>query len=442
MLKRKAMATLQAWKQQAGRKPLLVEGPRQVGKTFLVRAFAEENYESFYELNFLQSPGLKSIFTGDLTAGEILTGIRLNRTQIPFVPGKTLIFLDEIQACPEAITALKFLRGDARFDVIASGSALGIVHAQTASWPVGQIDYLDMWSLDFEEFLWALGVDDDLIETVRGYRRGDRVIPEAIHRAMSAFLRQYLVIGGMPEVVQTFQGERDYLAADEVQRRIRRDYEADIAHYAEPEIRLRAQACWASIPTQLNKDNHKFQYSVVEKRGNANKFGSSIDWLKAARMVMKVPNVSGVHYPLRNMAMEENFRLYITDIGLLISAYDFSLKRALMKDEEGSLSENIVFRTAKGGIFEALAAEMLCKRGYADQCCFYRNEAGTVEVEFLIEGPQGVIPVEIKAGNHKTRSLDKLLQQDDIVTGYKFADQNAGIAGKKITLPLYMLMFF
>ena len=443
MLRRKALESLRRWRTEKDRKPLLVEGPRQVGKTFIIRVFAREAYETVYELNFLMNPSAKTVFTGDLSADVILAGIRLNHPGVPYIPGKTLIFLDEIQACPEAITALKFLAHDNRFDVIASGSSLGIVHAQTSSWPVGQIDYLDMWSLDFEEFLWAVGIDDDLIETVRTYRTGERVIPEGIHRKMTEYLRQYLVIGGMPETVNNFIIDSDYSAADATQRRIYRDYTADIAHYAEPEIRLKAQACWESVPAQLSKDNHKFQYGVVEKRGTAAKFGSSVEWLKAARMVSVVHNVSDVKYPLKNSTMKDHFRLYPTDIGLLICTYDFSLKKALLKDyTDDSLSESIVFRTAKGGIMEALAAEMLCKRGFFDRCWFYRNETGNVEVEFLTESADGVIPIEIKSGNNKTRSLDRILRDDHIVRGYTFADQNAGISGKKITLPLYMLMFF
>ena len=443
MLKRKAMDALHRWKAKPGRKPLIVEGPRQVGKTFTVRAFAKEAYEACYELNFLEDNGLKAIFTGSLSADAILTGIRLEMPDTSYVPGKTLVFLDEIQACPQAITSLKFLAEDPRFDVIASGSSLGIVHAQTSSWPVGQVEYYDMWSLDFEEFLWAMGVGADLIETIREFRTGENKIPEAIHQKMTEFLRQYLVIGGMPEVVGVFVHEKDYAAADMVQRRIYRDYTADIAHYAEPEIRLKAQACWTALPVQLSKDNHKFQYSVIEKRGTAAKFGTSVEWLTAARMVLRVQNVSKIQFPLRGMAIADHFRLYPTDIGLLISTYDYSLKKAFLRDEaEGSLSETIVFRTVRGGIYEALAAEILCKRGFSGQIWFFRNETGTIEVEFLTEGADGILPLEIKAGNAKTRSLDKILEDEMIPRGYKFADQNAGVSGKKITLPLYMLMFF
>ncbi|MBR6890430.1 MAG: ATP-binding protein [Clostridia bacterium] len=442
MLKRKAIDLLSQWKARDDRKPLIVEGARQVGKTFAVRAFAADAYASVYELNFLENAGLRHIFEGSLSANDVLAGIRLNFPETAYRPGNTLIFLDEVQACPQAVTALKFLAGDARFDVIASGSALGMLHGQVSSWPVGQVEYLHMHALDFEEFLWAAGVDGEINDTVRAYRMGEAQIPWAIHEAMMKYLRQYLVIGGMPDVLNAFFPERDYVAADAVQRRIYRDYVADIAHYAEPEIRLKAQKCWQSIPLQLTKENHKFQYAAVEHRGTAKKFGASVDWLLGAGMAGRLVNVSKVEYPLKAFELENQFRLYPTDIGLLICTYDFSLKRALLaEDGDMTQTESIVLKTAKGGIYEALAAEMLWKRGMED-LHFYRNTPGTVEIEFLLEGADGVIPVEVKVGNNRARSLNAILQDGNIVRGYKFADQNSGVAGKKITLPVYMLMFF
>ena len=442
MLKRKAISALRAWKEKRDRLPLIIEGARQVGKTFAVRAFAGEAYTCFYELNFLEDKRLSGIFEGSLDGDSILNSIRLSFPHIRFIPGKALVFLDEIQACPQALTALKFLSGDSRFDVIASGSALGMLHGRVASWPVGQVEYLDMFSLDFEEFLWALGIGEDLVHSVAAYRSGARSIPVAVHETMMRCLRQYLVVGGMPDAVNAFLPDRDLLAADAVQRRIYRDYQADIAHYAEPEIRLKAQRCWESIPLQLMKPNHKFQYAAVEPRGNAQKFASSVEWLTASGMAYRVQNVSQVQYPLRAFEQPESFRLYPCDIGLLVAAFDFSLKQALLATETAnSPTESVILRTAKGGIYEALAAEILAKRGFRN-LHFYRNTPGTVEMEFLLEGENGVIPLEIKAGKNKTRSLDTLLQSPDIRTGYKFADQNVGQSGKKITLPLYLLMFF
>ncbi len=308
--------------------------------------------------------------------------------------------------------------------------------------PVGSVEYLDMYSLDLEEFLWASGVDGSIIEELRSYYEKREPVPYGIHTAMMAYLRKYMVIGGMPETVNTFINTGDYYEADKVQRRIFRDYIADIARYSEPEIKIKAEKCYRSIPYQLIKDNHKFQYSVVEHHGNAKKFGTSIDWLINANMAFPILNVSKIEYPLETYAMDDNLRLYHTDIGMLICSYDFSLKKALLEDEDFSDEslKNPVLKSAKGGLYEALVADLLIKSGHK-KLFFYRNEPGTLEMEFLLSGHNGVIPVEVKAGRTGTKSLNTILKKEDILFGYKLADQNVGLKNKKITIPLYMTMF-
>jgi len=357
------------------------------------------------------------------------------------VPGKTALFLDEIQECERAVSALKFLAQDATADVYVSGSLLGIQYKNKTSFPVGYVDFETMYSLDFEEFLWAMGVDEDIYESLGEYFQNGRKLPEAIHDRMSRYLRQYLVLGGMPEVVAAFAETNDYSRADRVQRNLYQSYLLDIARYADAAIKIKAESCYKSIPVQLSKENHKFQYKVVEKGGNAKKFGSSLDWLVSAQMVIPVMNVSAAEYPLKSFAKEDNLRLYPNDIGLLICTYGYELKRALLEEESpDEPGTGILLKTAKGGIYEALAADMLKKTGI-EQLYFYRNEAGTVEIEFLIEGNDGVIPLEVKAGRSGTKSLNKILESEDIRYGYKFASQNIGRAGKKITMPLYMMPF-
>lgn len=440
MLKRKAMDRLKKWKDQKNNKALIVNGARQVGKTYIVRRFAEEYYESFIELNFLEHPEYMDIFAGALDANTIKIAIRLTMEGCQFIDGKTLLFLDEIQEIPNAITALKFLAGDSSVDVVASGSALGMNYKRGTSYPVGYVEYLDMTSLDFQEFLWALDVDEDVIENVRQYFEKKEEVPLAIHKKMMEYLLNYMVIGGMPEVVNAFIPGRDYYAADEIQRRIYRDYLADIARYAKPDLKIKAESCYKSIPRQLNKDNHKYQFSVVEKKGTARKFESSIDWICNANMAMVVNNVSFVEYPLENHLILDNFRLYTTDIGLLISSYDFSLKNGLLNDIMEDLSDNLVVRTAKGGLYEALVADILYKNGH-NQIYFYRNEAGTAELEFLIEDKDGIVPIEVKSGRKRAKTLVNLLKKEEIIKGYKLSSQNVGVDGKMITLPLYMAMF-
>ncbi len=440
ILKRKGMQVLREWRQNPGRKSLIVSGARQTGKTFLIRLFAKEYYDALYELNFLEDRSLKDVFSGALDADTILTNLRLFFPQTSYSPGKTLLFLDEVQECPEAITALKFLSGDPRFDVVASGSALGMAYKQVSSFPVGYVEYYDMFALDFEEFLWALQIDPSVILSLRTYFDSRTAVPKAIHDKMLDLLRRYMVVGGMPEIVAAFAETGDYSVADRLQRQIYRAYISDIAHYAPPQVRIKAERCYTSIPDQLSKENHKFQYKVVEERGTARKFETSIDWLVNAYVSVPVLNVSAIEYPLKAYAKEDNFRLYMNDIGLLTGTYPFELKRALLEDR--ALEDepaNFTLRVAKGGLYEALVADLLIKKGYS--LYFYRNESGSVEIEFLLERNDGIIPVEVKAGRSSTASLNRVLESGQVPYGYKLASQNCGTAGKKITLPLYMLLF-
>ena len=317
MLKRKYTEQLNSWKEHKNEKALVINGARQVGKTYLVEKFGE-TYESFIELNFIEKPNLIDIFSGELTPEAILTGINLNLPGTKIIDGKTLIFLDEIQECPNAITALKFLAKDKRIDVIATGSALGMAYNRATSFPVGYVEYMDMTALDFREFLWALGIDNTTIQQVKSYYEKMEEVPEGIDKAMRKYLAKYMVIGGMPEVVNTFLEKEDYYGADQVQKRIYRDYLADIARFANPDIKIKAEACFKSIPGQLNKDNHKFQYGVVEKKGSARKFESSVDWILNANMAVSVHNISHVEYPLADHKMADSFRIYMSDIGLYL----------------------------------------------------------------------------------------------------------------------------
>ena len=440
MLRRKVSDKLREWKNEQDKKSLIISGARQVGKTFIVREFGKENYKSFIELNFLENPQLINIFSESLSGRAILNGIRLYLPEAKIIEGDTLLFLDEIQECPNAITALKFLTQKEGIDVIATGSALGMAYNRATSFPVGYVEYLDMYALDFREFLWSRGIGDDLIDDLRGYFLNKTVVPLAIHDKMLTFLKEYLVIGGMPEAVNAFNNNDDFKAADTVQRSIYRDYLADIARFAEPADKLKAERCYRAIPLQLGKDNHKFQYGTVEKKGTARKFESSVDWLISANMAYAVNNVSFIEYPLNAHLTENNFRIYPSDIGLLICTYVFNIKRALLRDAAYETADELILKTAKGGIYEALIADILIKNGH-NKLYFYRNEPGTVEMEFFIENEDGVIPLEVKAGRKPGKSLANILKKEDIKYGYKLAYQNIGVADKKITMPLYMTMF-
>ena len=440
MLKRKILDELEAWKKQEKKKCLVIRGPRQVGKTTAVRCFGNE-YESFVEINFYERPDLKSIFAGNLDVNTLLLNMSALLSGVKLIPGKTLILLDEIQECPEAMTSLKFWTADARFDVIATGSSLGMEYKIGTSYPVGSVETRLMYSLDFEEFLWASGIGDEVIEYLRSCFAKREPVSYAIHERTMQLLHEYMTVGGMPEIVLAYVTNHDINEVDRLQRQIYNDYINDIAHYAPPEIKIKAEKCYRSIPDQLSKENHKFQYKVVEEKGSAQKFGSSVDWLTASYLAAAVYNLSAVDFPIEAYKQEDHFRLYPTDPGLLMAAYPFLLKGALREDTElESPAANIVIRTAKGGLYEALAADLLVKRGYS-RLFFLKDAKSTREVEFFITNSDGIIPVEIKAGRSKANSLGKLLESDLIPYGYKLSSQNVGVSGKRITLPLYMLMF-
>ena len=432
MLKRKALDYLKKWKDSERRLSLIINGPRQIGKTFIVREFAKE-YDSYIEVNFIKNPSLIEYFKGDLDTNTLINGLSFAGVG-SFIPYKTLILLDEIQTCPEAITSLKFWSEDDRYDVIATGSALGMRY-NISSYPVGYIEYYDMHPLDFEEFLWANDINEDQIQLLKKYFSEKRSVPDPINKKMMDLLRLYMVLGGMPEILDNYFKDRDLLKADDRQRTIYRDYINDIAIYADPNIKIKAEACFKSIPNQLSKTNHKFQYKTVEYKGNARKFSSSIDWLYNAGFIIPAYNVSLLSYPLEGYEIADNFRIYNTDIGMLMAYFPFELKTAILKSDDNYL----ILKTVKGALYEALIADFISKKDHP-KTYFYKPD-DNLEIEFIWENKDGIIPIEVKAGRKNTRSLDKVLELDDIPYAYKLADQNIGVSGKKITLPLWMMMF-
>ena len=281
------------------------------------------------------------------------------------LPGKTLIFLDEIQECQEAITSLKFWAIDNRYDVIVSGSLLGIDYKRASSYPVGYVDYLRMYGIDFEEFLWGMGISEDMIVNLCGYLESKTVIPEAIHSQMMNYYRQYIAIGGMPEAVQKYVDTKDFREVDKIQRSLLLGYQYDIAHYATAEEKVKAEKCYLSLAKQLlDKENHKFQYKEVEHGGRAQKYFSSIEWLLRADMVHLSKLVTDVRFDLDDYARDDFFRAYTTDLSLLMAMKDFSLKQHIV--------ENTLEGNSKGGIYEYAITDALYKKGY--QLYFYKNE--------------------------------------------------------------------
>ena len=429
MLRRKIYDKLLAWKKRTGKKDaILLRGVRQCGKTYIVREFGKREYKNFIEINFIERPDMQAVFSGNLDVDNMVQQIKLSMPGCQFIPGETLLFLDEIQDAPNARTSLKFWTQDGRFDCIASGSLLGIDYKNEVSIPVGYEQHLIMRTLDFEEFLWALGVEENLKEMLAPYVDGTKRVPEAMHNSLNKYLQEYMVVGGLPEVVDTYIATKDFYQVHLLQEKILRDYQDDIAKYALNQDKIKAKQCFLSIPRQLSKENHKFQYSVVEKKATARKFTSSLDWLHNAGLIDFAYNVNSPWFPLKAYVKEDQFRVYLCDIGLLVAMYGYQMKIALLSDAlEGP---------AKGGIYESLVADILAKRG--EELYYYKKEDSTLEIEFIIERDCKLVPVEVKARKGSTRSLNELLKMDNIERGYKLTAQNTGVVEKKITLPLYM----
>ena len=429
MLRRKIYDKLLAWKNNKGKKDaILLRGVRQCGKTYIVREFGKREYKNFIEINFIERPDMQAVFSGNLDVDNMVQQIKLSMPGCQFIPGETLLFLDEIQDVPNARTSLKFWTQDGRFDCIASGSLRGMDYKNEVSIPVGYEQQLIMRTLDFEEFIWALGAEVNLKEMLAPYVDGAKRVPEAMHNSLNKYLQEYMVVGGLPEVVDTYIATKDFYQVHLLQEKILRDYQDDIAKYALNQDKIKAKQCFLSIPRQLSKENHKFQYSVVEKKATARKFTSSLDWLHNAGLIDFAYNVNSPWFPLKAHVKEDQFRVYLCDIGLLVAMYGYQLKIALLSDAlEGP---------AKGGIYESLVADILAKRG--EELYYYKKEDSTLEIEFILERDCKLVPVEVKARKGSTRSLNELLKMDNIERGYKLTAQNTGVVEKKITLPLYM----
>lgn len=431
MLKRKLYQSVLDWKKKKDKECLLIKGARQIGKTYLIEEIGKNEYQHFIEINFEQRPELRHIFDGDLSVEELVKKISLSIPTARFVEGNTLLLLDEIQSCPQARTSLKFWASDNRYDVIATGSLLGVNYKEVSSFPVGYERQVMMHSLDFEEFLWAIGVGEDVLDYLKRFLKNYDCVDSSVHNQMMRYLHEYLVVGGMPAVVNKFIETNNFGEVHIEQEKLVQSYLNDIAKYAPNSDKPKARNCFLSLPRQLAKENTKFQYSVVEKGGTARKYGNSLDWLKDANIITFCNNVTTPKFPLVAYLKPEQFRIYANDIGLLVSMYGFDMKKALVEDT--------LVGDTKGGIYENLVADMLIKRNIPLR--YYSREDSSLEIEFLIEKDACVVPVEVKSKRGKTTSLDSILKHEDIRYGFKFSAGNVGKEGKKISLPFYMIPF-
>lgn len=429
-LKRKIDAYLADWKNDANKKPLIVKGPRQIGKTESIKKFASENYKSVVEINFVTSQKYKQITSDGYTAEAVIKNISLIDPSHKFIPGETLIFFDEIQEYPEIATALKFFSIDGRFDVICSGSLLGINYRRIESNSVGYKTDYNMFSLDFEEFLWAKGYDDTVIESVFAHMKELKPFSELEHSVFSAHFFDYCILGGMPAVVREFIKNNTFEGTLEIQRQLIADYKEDIRKYAEGLVQTRITNVFNSIPFQLAKENKKFQLSKVEKGARFKDYRGCIEWLEDAGMVHLCYCLNNAELPLKGNYDINKFKIYFCDTGLFV---------ALLDDEaQEDLRANKNLSVYKGAIYESIVGEALVKSGYG--LYYYKRDDSTLEEDFFVRTANDLIPLEVKAKNSKAKSLLTLIKSDkysDINYGIKLCGGNIGFKNNIYTFPYY-----
>lgn len=430
MLRRKIEKDLLEWKNKEDKMCLVIKGARQVGKTYIIEKFAKENYKNYIYMNFIETPSLKKIFDGDLDAETIIKQITLNIQNVDLVPNETIIFLDEIQDCPRARAALKFLSIDKRFDVIASGSLLGINYTEVPSFPVGYVESIQMYSMDFEEFLWANGVSEQAIGYVKEYFDKCEEVPIAMHEKMMNLFKEYIVVGGMPRVVTEFVETHNFANVLKLQRGIVSDYLDDIAKYAKETEKAKARECFLSIPKQLAKDYKKFQYSLVDVSGSARKYAGSLMWLYDAGIINFCYNLRNPELPLEGNSINDQFKVYMNDTGLLISMLEEGSQKDII---DGNLG------IYKGAVYENIIAEMFTKLNKKLYYFEYRN---SIEVDFFIRKDGVATAIEVKsAENTKSKSMQNIISKWNVEKGIKLSSQNIGGNETVQKLPLYMTMF-
>lgn len=431
IFKRKIFKKIEQWKNYHQKEALLIKGARQVGKTTAVREFAKVNYKNFVEINFEQTPEAKQAFAGSRDANTVIQRLSLMGYG-PFVPNCTLVFLDEIQSCPDARTAIKFLAEDGRFDYIESGSLLGINYKDVSSYPVGFECQLDMYPLDFEEFLWAKGVDEDTLDKIRNTLSELKPVDDFTHDVLMRHYREYLVVGGMPKVVSVFLTNSDFSETLRQQKIITDSYRLDISKYAGAN-KTRAKRFFDAIPSQLAKERKRFILSDLESSGSMQKYEDSAQWLADAGVAYFSYNTHSLQMPFEQYENRNLFKVYLLDTGLLCSLWSGTIQWEVM---QGNISIN------EGALTENFVAAELVRHGHL---LHYYDHKSRNELDFLIREKKFVTILEIKSGGDykKHASLTNVLEtsSNSIERSIVLCRNNVENAGDVIYLPLYAAAF-
>lgn len=431
LLKRKIDKYLTDWKNRPDRKPLIIKGARQIGKTRSVEWFASQNYASVIEINFIEQKKYREIFNDGFEVDAILKNISLLNPELKFIPGNTIFFFDELQACPNCATSLKFFKLDGRFDVICSGSLMGISYNEIESNSVGYKEDYEMHSMDFEEFLWAMGYNDEFTADLLSHMLDVRPLSELQMDTLMSLFRDYVIIGGMPEVVSTYVRNKNFSGTLDIQRQLLKDYKEDITKYVEGLDKAKVKAVYNHISTFLAKENKRFQITKIARNARNRDYMGCVEWLADAGVVNVCYCLNQPELPLKGNYDPKMYKIYFKDTGLLIASLD--------EEAQEDLRANRNLGTYKGAIYENIVGDMLVKQGY--RLFYYHSDRPALEMDFFIRDADSLIPVEVKANDGATASLNRLLNDDkynDVKYGIKLGYRNIGFNGKFYTFPYFL----
>ncbi len=427
MLKRKIDNYLKNWKKNPDRNPLIIYGARQIGKTTSIKNFGK-TYHQFIEINFIEHPEYKSVFSS-FDVDQIIKRLSFLNPDFVFEPHNTLILFDEIQDFMEATTSLKFFKLDGKYDVICTGSALGVSTSHISSVSVGFKEEYYMFPLDFEEFLWNLGYDNSLIDFLLDSIVKQVLLNDLYFNKLNELYMDFIVLGGYPKIINTYiENNNNFSNILKLQKELYNDYIDDISKYLEKIDAIRAQKVFKSITSQLAKDNHKFQFSKLSHGARFNEYFGVCEWLKNSGSVI-IANNCKLMLPLKGNEEIDNFRMYYADTSLLIASLD--------DEAQIDLRVNKNINMYKGAIFESIIASELNKQGY--DLYFYRSQDSKIELDFIIRYKDEILPIEVKARTGRAISLNTVIKNDNslITHGIKFANQNIGYSNNILTLPLF-----
>lgn len=428
--KRKIDEFLADWKNNHSRKPLIVKGARQIGKTESILHFAHENYENVVYINFVLDKKYTTIVNDGYDVEIVVKNITLINPSIKFIPDKTLIVFDEIQEYPDIATTLKPFNLYGKYDVICSGSMLGINYKKIHSNSVGSKTDYEMFSMDFEEFLWAKGYEDTAINSILEHMISLTPFSETELSVYKSLFLDYCVLGGMPDVIKGYIKTGTFSQSLEIQGQIRLDYEEDVRKYAEGLDQAKIISVYRSIPAQLAKENKKFQFSIIDKKARSREYTGCIEWLIDAGVVTECNCLNYPELPLKGNVDNSKYKLYYPDTGLLISALD--------EEAQEDLRVNKNLGVYKGALYENFVAEAFVKQGLG--LFYYKKDNSTLEEDFFVRSKNELIPVEVKSNNDSSKSLTALIKSDryaDIKHGIKLGDFNVGVANNIYTFPYF-----